>query len=873
MKKLFKITYIIFAIGLIIGAVCFTSAASSEAGAIWQVTHADGKVDYYNDFAEAFNTLSEGDVFKLLPEEYELSYTDSKNHDFATISTTVNITVDLRGSTIFCNATGDVAAQFFNISSSNGSTVRVLMENTVIYVPSGARTAFTAAGSAVVEIDGGEAGGKIFAPGALNLIGNYSNDSIYSYMKNIYCYKTSKNMAGMICSRGTTKLKLIDTYAVGLEGYNPPIYIVDEGEIIMENSVGISIGGGDIVKFSNSKSGASLTLGKGTMLYGKVSGITDACGIILEEDTFFTHDLSAYVTGYTDCISGQFSLSYTYYTSSTIGSYNTSNVSISYTYRVIPSYTMKDEYEPGLMWRLEDNEGNVKYSSSLVPVIDDTEGKYICITLLEDITASNGIVLNISGDIKIDLSGRKITSADPAVSFKFITVSGSGSLTLDMNNAVIDLGRATFLNVLSLRKTSVSAAGAYAGALHVIVSDATDVSVEGGSYTAASGCAFLVKNASLVIKELTVYGASLSCDEDVTVFEGVRLLPPLGQTALTSGGSVALSDGTLISGSLEAKALFMDGTVRLGGSPVTESSNMLVIEDRIQITVPVLEMSNGVLQNVNKSYTFKYRSANINENIHFNFEFRSFVALNVYIPKGIVEANKDFALRLSVSGLLLDADKTDASDANIEGRTYKRFTYRYIYPTSYYDDVNLTLISGSFSYTSSAHLSDLLERSFAAADDSVKAIIATYAAYALDISASSLPADSPMTEHVREFKAEERITDQIAKYISYVRYDVPNQRLILTPRQGLSGTMLLVYGFGDEQLRYNFPLNGEMSVPVYRLNNGKAISAAVAISGGTERFMFDIYTLIAFMPEDSSSRHDLELYAAYLASVQAAISD
>ncbi|MBE6636050.1 MAG: hypothetical protein E7617_07630 [Ruminococcaceae bacterium] len=876
MKKLLRILYIILALGLMIASVCVVSSASSSAsapeGAVWQVTHANGAVDYYYGFAEAFTTISEGDVFKLLPKEYEVRYTSSSDHDFATVRANANITIDLCGSVIYCDATGDVAAQLFNVSSTNGSLVTVLLENTVIYVPAGGRTAFSASGSAMIDMDGGEAGGKIFAPGALNLTANYSDESMCSYIRNLYCYKSSKNMAGMISSRGTSKLKLIDTYAVGPDGNNLPIYVVDAGEIIMENSVGISVGGGDVAKFQTPKSGATLTVGEGSALYGKITGYTEACILNLENGSLFTQDVSAHVQKYTECVGGEFVVPFTYYTSSVVGSYATGNVNLTYLYSIRPSYVLKDEYEEGLFWKLEDSEGNIKYSDSLVPVTNDTDGKYVSLTLLEDKAFTEGITLGIPSEMKIDLSGRTVTLSEEATDTVLISVKGRGTLQLDITNSVIVSERVTFLRAESLRKASVIAGGAYLNVACAVVSDSTDVAVEGGHYSANSGRAFVINDASLTMRALTVLGATISCDEDVTVFEGVNLLPPLGQAAITSEGVISLADGTLISGSVGAKSLFMEGIVRLGGAPETKNSNMLIIEDRTQIDIPVLEKKGEMIENVNKTYTFKYRTAQINENLHFNFEFRSFVTLNVYIPKGIAESSSDFKFRLSVTGLLLDADNSKATDVNIGGKTYRCFSYKYVYPTSYYDDVNLTLISGDFSHTSSRPLSELIERSFTAADEDVKRIIATWAAYALDISASALPTDSPMAEYVREFTPEERIIDPVAKYISYARYDVPNQKLILTPKPAQSGTLTLIYGFGDEQLRYLMPLNEDIHLPIYRLNNGKAISAVAEVSGGTERFMFDLYTLIAFMPADSSSRHDLELYAAYLASIQDALA-
>ena len=873
MKRHFKITYIIMAIAIFSAAfsiLAVDSSAAADDGMVWKVTHANSKVDYYDSFDGAFETITEGDVFELIPDSYELTYNSSSDNDFASVVANGNITIDIRDSVIYCNATGDVAAQMFNISSKNGSTVKILMENAVIYVPSGGRTAFSVSGSAIADIDGGKAGGKIFAPGALNLTANYSSESMCTYMRNIYAYKSSHNMAGMISARNTSNLKLIDCYAVGLDTNNPPLYIVDSGELTLENSVAISIGGGDAVKFNNTKSGATLAVGKGTCIYGKVTGITDLATITVDDDTFFTQDLSAYVTGYRELVAGEVILPYTCYISTAIGSYSTSSVDLTFGYRVIPSYDLEDEYSEGLLWKLGDADGNIKYSSSLVPV-KLSPGKYTEIALLEDIVTDETIRLELSSSLALDLSGRMISSKDKASSFTLFDVSGIGTLTVNMSNAVIDLGRASLMRVLGFDSMSVSASGAYVNASGAFITSGTDVSIDGGYYTAASGCAVRANYASLILKGLTVYASAVICGEDATVFEGVKLLPPLGTCALEASGTASLAAGTLISGSVEAKEIFMSGTVRLGGSPVAEKINMLAIEDKVKETVAILELKNGKLENVNKTFDFKYRTAEINEDIRFNFTFRSYVALNVYIPKGIAESNKNFALRLNISGLLLDAGIADAVNTVIDGKTYKCFTYKYVYPTSCYDEAALTLISGDFNYSSKVPLMDLLDRSFAAADDSVKAVIATYAAYALDVSASKLPDDSPMKEYVRDFTKEERITEQIEKYVDHVRYDVPSQKLVISPKERLGGTILIVYNFGEEQMRYSFSLDSEFSLPVYRLNNGKAISAAVDINGGTERFMFDLYTLIAFMPEDSSSRHDLMLYAAYLASVQDAI--
>ena len=615
-KKIYSRIFAIFlaVILLSMSLILFAGAEASDASdgtapatAVWQITHKDGTVEYSDSFKGGFSKISDGDVFKLLPKTYNVYLADYAN---VRMSSAVNITIDLRGTTIIAPETGDVNGQIFNISDSNkGATVNVLMENATIYAAPGGRCAFSVGGYTVINIDGGEDGGKIYAGGALNLTSNYTDESTYSTVKNMYCYKSTPNMAGMICSRNTSKLKLVDTYAVGGGGSGTtlPLYVRNSGCMILENSHGISLNGSNVLEFVEATDETSFTLSRGSTLYGIVKGMTDPSLMKIAADTRLERDYSATLLGDSYILNEITEIKRTVYTSSAVGEEISSEVTLVYSYSVVENITLEDTQTSSSVWKLEGG-GAVKYASSLSAL--NTEGSpYVKATLLCDIRISEATVIDLPRDLEIDFAGKTVTLSSGAdVGFAFI-VNGSGNLTLELGTSKINLIGAGFLRANNKGSVKITSSGMLAADVLVskTKSDAT-LSIEGGSYLARFGNAISsestvqLKNLSVTAKES---GTLVASSADIKI-DGCTLIAKTGECAISTDSTLFLASKNYVSGKIYASDITVGDYSYFTEKPVSVSISTPLIAEQSIKQLDVLSENGGTLSSAKISVTFAY---------------------------------------------------------------------------------------------------------------------------------------------------------------------------------------------------------------------------------------------------------------------------
>lgn len=598
---------LVMCLAVSVGAADAISEDSVPASAVWQITHSNGTVEYSSTFSGAFTRINDGDIFKLLPKTYNVYLAD-----YATIRPTsaINITIDLRGTTIIAPETGDVNGQIFNISDSNkGATVNVLMENATIYAAPGGRCAFSVGGYTVINIDGGKDGGKIYAGGALNLTANYSDESTYSTIKNMYCYKSTPNMAGMICSRNTSKLKLVDTYAVGGSGSGTtfPLYVRNSGCMILENSHGISLNGSNVLEFVEATDETSFTLGRGSTLYGNVVGLTDPSLMKIAAGTKLERDYPATLIG-DSYISNEFTeIGHTVYTSSSVGTETPAEVTLSYAYSVEENISIEDTQTSSSVWKLE-GDGAVKYVSSLLALNLD-KNSYSKATLLCDTVISEATVIELARDLELDLAGKRVTLKSGAdVGFAFI-VNGTGGLTLRLGASGVNLIGAGFLRANNEGDVKITSTGMLAADVLVSKTKSDGMLVlEGGAYLSRFGNAISSESA------IELKGISLTAKESgtlVTAPENIRtdsctLIPKSGSGAVRTDKSLILIKENCISGKINASDISVGDYSYFTEKPISVSISTPLIAETFKKNLSVLSDNGGTLAVSEISVTFEY---------------------------------------------------------------------------------------------------------------------------------------------------------------------------------------------------------------------------------------------------------------------------
>ncbi|MBR2650591.1 MAG: hypothetical protein IKD45_02940 [Clostridia bacterium] len=599
-----------------------TPESEGEASAhIWRITHADGTTEYSDSFSGAFSSMSEGDVFKFLPKEYYLY-----KKDFASVKPSVNITIDLRGSVIYAPEIGDlnfnpsigeVNAQMLSISSKNGSHVDVLLEGAEIYAPLGGRCAFSVSGDTTVSFDGGEAGGKIFAPGALNLTSNCSDPEAWSYMRNLYVYKSSVNMAGCVCARESAKLRLIDCTVIAPSGGNLPLLLRNSAKMVLDNTFAASLGGGNAIEISQVASGMEFSVLGGSAVYGKLKGAELGASINIHPASYFTEDVSAYASVTPVSVS----LEHNYFSSVgtktdvpglTVQEYRYTSgektETFSFSYAVTERNDTTKVHISGYPWKLTDANGSSVYSKTLAPLA--LPHSYNKVELVENFVGRYTSVLLLSSDLKLIL-GKDITlSADADISNLFVT-RGGGTASVEISGNI----SVPTVNLIFAHDGAVSVrgngfpSGFTVGSL--AFADTGDVTVSDIDIYSASGRVAASLRGSVFIYTSTVYSDALSARNIRTVYGGKdvsvknsEIIAPVHLCAIGAGEKLTLEGTVYVSGGISSGRIVTSDFCFFTEPPITIEDNSTVIADTVTTELSVMS-STG---NFALTLTFVYKT-------------------------------------------------------------------------------------------------------------------------------------------------------------------------------------------------------------------------------------------------------------------------
>ena len=182
MRKL--VWVIVFALVMTLGIFAFSSSAADEnSDAVWKVQHADGSIEYYNNYFDAYTKVKSGDYFTMVKDRVELTGSAQ-----CTISDAV-FTLDY----------GDSTVVFTEKTIRDTRVVFKGSKNTINIVANGAKifaqtdnVGFMELGSNTMIVNGGENLLTFHGPCFVNT----SAGSVE--INNVYMRKNTGNMRGLI---------------------------------------------------------------------------------------------------------------------------------------------------------------------------------------------------------------------------------------------------------------------------------------------------------------------------------------------------------------------------------------------------------------------------------------------------------------------------------------------------------------------------------------------------------------------------------------------------------------------------------------------------------------------------------------------------
>ena len=864
----------VLSVGFIVCSFATDNADEGLDSYVWKITRSDGSVEYSSTFNGAFSDISDGDYYEFLPETYDVYLADyAKLYS----KSKVNVTIDLRGSTIIAPESGDVNGQIFNIGDQYGSRYTVLMENAKIYAAHGGRCAFSVFNTSVIEIDGGEAGGIIYAGGALNLTSKYSDPETCSVMKNIYAFKPTVNMAGMICARETSQLKLIDCYAVSTAKSGVSLYVRNSGRMILENSHGISLDGGVVLQFVEATDKIKFTLGAGSTLYGNVKDLANDSRMSILIGALIQDAYSTNIQEGAVMESVSKTVTHGIYTSTAVGSDDFEEITFEYFYEVVRDIiledTLTDTEQSDSVWELEDVDGNKKYSNHIYLPFEDLS-KFVNYTLLSDVVFEKTLKLNLSGDIKIDINQKKISVVDNFSSNAFLFEAfGDGVLTFSFADSIIDLPSASLILADSIKEVKMLGAGGFIAAKNAVRTKSVPLSLNGGYYSVTQN-AFTVDNSTINATAITVYAPSgdvlLDSDGDVTMNTGVTLISPIGAYAVRCGAKLMVADGINIFGKIFVNEFYSAGNVGFSYKPELEFSNMLIASERSNLTLEIKSLVNGKITTAMSRFTVTYKTVDITSGLKASMTLSSFATLNVYVPESVVKSNNDFAVRIVLSGLLYEAAAKDGSSVKVNGKSYVKFSYPYVYPSAYSESAKITLTSGGFVGDEELLISDYFDAAFSATDDeALKSVIASYARYSAECSGVKLSEESALMPYVKNITVyEEKESELLFDYFRSIRYEPFENELRFTPWTSCDYTLDISYTYGDKLLSYSFDSKeGPFAVPVFKFDMTSDFIMVFTDSESENTLSINLYELANFAEEGTDTRMLLTMYLSYANSL------
>jgi hypothetical protein len=285
------------------------------------------------------------------------------------------------------------------------------------------------------------------------------------------------------------------------------VTIRQSGGLELYNTEIITTGTGYAVEFADLSAGAGITVGNGSVLYGKIGGYNaDKSYFKTDCTAYFSHDISSVVNGGT-VAKASIDMTVPYVKSTATkdndryvctSSADTVSVKLSYVSRAAVKTSATQSH--GYPWMLIDKDGKVTYSANLSPLA--VPHSYVEVRLIESIDNASGETLWLTSDISINAECF-ITARDDLCGDLFV-IRGTGNTVLGFSGAYLDTASLVYYRAVG--ELSVSNSSEISAA-RLVRADSAPILLRGGYwYTSEGVCAWT--DGSVTVCDAVINGAS-----------------------------------------------------------------------------------------------------------------------------------------------------------------------------------------------------------------------------------------------------------------------------------------------------------------------------------------------------------------------------
>lgn len=793
-------------------------AADMPEGTVWIAKSADGTVSYSDSFYGGLTAAKNGDSLTLVPNYIELD-------GIFNLNTGATITVDFGDSTIVY-PDNTYTAPVFQIG--NKTNLTIYSSGAAVYLQNNVRSFISiSSGSLTVLGDGF----SVYAPDAVDA----SGDAVVE-LHNVYFYKSSSNMMGLLCARASSVVTAYDSTLIsGVTNGNAAYSCVD-GKMSLYNTTVISLDGTNAVQvsdratlyardtvFSCTTKGNAVTVDAGCALLVN-GGYTLADGVAVSglkpNATFTVDEFVAPSSTREKTVTSQLAI----YISPSAGK---------------PT----DNSTENSVWMIENGDTVCFTDDFYYPLVYSQDGDKL--TLLKDVTVTQYLKTQVKAK-SIDLSSFNLTVdlPDYADWTGLVLLNHVGGTELDIaaaGNITLDLGL-----VAASRPTHL----AFGGVLNmpsVATVSGADLTVTGGVINTTGTAFTTVGDGDITLTSVELFaGGRISSGADAFLTDTTAAISD-GKMLITALGTVTVRGESYLVGNITATSMTAEKGVYFD-TPPTVSTDFL--------TKPMAE------PHAHPKYPdliFNYTASTLDGEIYASLDMSNDVVLRVYLPTYVYNLTNVFTL-ISVDGIVYTPAATSGKSATIAGENYTRFTYSQIHASDINEELCVRVSVAGDEYECRITLRDLFVKSINESDsDSFKKLAATYLSYAFE-TVNYTPDDDTLAL-ISQYAVNTEVPVPTAPdFIRTVYFDTEREIVRIYATDGVDIFAIRTNWDGKSMyLRFD---DGSVELPYLRLNPSSTFTVYYTADGKTSTAELGILSLYAVISD--SAGHSANLFETYL---------
>lgn len=855
MRKL--VWVIVFALVMTLGIFAFSSSAADEnSDAVWKVQHADGSIEYYNNYYDAYTKVKSGDYFTMVKDRVELTGSAQ-----CTISDAV-FTLDYGDSTVvFTEKTIRDTRVVFKGSKN---TINIVANGAKIFMQTD-NVGFMNLGNNTMIVNGGEDLLTYHGPCFVDT----SSGSVE--LNDVYMRKNTQNMRGLICSRGNAKISIYNSILSGTNG-KYCLLAHSNGTIDVYNTIMFAEDNGQFVDIDGeTNKNASVTLHSGTYVYGQFY-IRNGGSLKIADGVYTNFDPTPYLID--DCRASASTVKSTETLRSFVepASEEISTHTVSYTYTTTPPFVIDPVKNATSVFRIIDKNGKtVGYSSDFYQtLLNHQDGQTL--RLLRHVDLSDIKPITLKGNLTVDLANYNVFITDETkvnASTNIFTLLGKGTFTLQANSSVISAPKGVgFINTGAGIDINLELGGAYVFTTNGINFAGSTLTVKGGYLNVNTDKAAITSVGDLLLEETAIVndGKGLVVDAYAGFTSKTSDLASMkGEYAIKSLFSVNL-EGGIIYGLIDTKTLSATNGTRFSKASTDVDSDFFFSNE--------LKVYNFVAFS-HKGYTvtrreiplmLDYVARNVSGDVLANFTLENHLSLNVYIPAYVFGNDKDGCGRIVVDGLLYNVDTDDGVKCYVDSGVYYRFVYPFIYHDGLDASGRVDCVYGSHKESVEFNVIDVLVASMEKCkDENVRRAIGAYLMFAFEV--KDVEGSEQILEGYSEFEYPLYTgtdNEELSSILRTAVFSVEGYINLLFEKNVTAATV--TYGYGGRQLTSSME-DGKLKIMTFRIDAYADMSITYTDEAGEHTFTFnltDLYGVTAL--GDTYSSRIFRSYIIFLTS-------